>query len=112
MRKLLVLLLLLAMIPLYAQSSSAANSEYVRCFTQSEYATFEAQVQKVMEETAIEVAEAAVAPHLEYEAKLQREIDAKSRQILFWKITTGAGVGMALFFAILLAISHVVPAMP
>jgi len=112
MRRLLILLLLLGMIPLFAQSSREASSEYVRSFTQSEWAAFESQLQEVMEETALEAAETAVAPHLIYEAKLQLEIGEKSRQILFWEITTGAGVGLALFFAVLFAISHSMPAMP
>ena len=73
MRRMMVFLLLtLLAIPMYSQQSSAASSDYTICFTESEWAEFEAEAQKILEETALEAAREAVKPYAEREQEWQR----------------------------------------
>ncbi|MDD5375742.1 hypothetical protein [Acidithiobacillus sp.] len=112
MRRLVVLLLILLVIPVSSQRLSAAENEWPICFDESSWADLERQVQEELRATALEAAEEAVKPHLAYEAELKAKLDADSRTILFWQITTGVSAGMAVFFAVLLAVGSLVPPMP
>lgn len=91
MRRLTVALLFLILltIPLYSQQSSEASSGSTISFTSAEWAAFEAQVQAELERTALEAAEEAVKPYI-------LVIEKRDRQLLYWKMGTGAAVVVTL----------------
>lgn len=112
MRHTILFLLILLATPLFSQSSSAPSSGSMICFTESELDAMEAEAAKIMEEAVVEAVNSAVAPYRIVVLNMQSELDAKSRTILFWKITTGVGAGLAVVFAVLLAVSHLMPPVP
>ncbi|MDD5547162.1 MAG: hypothetical protein PHO67_08435 [Candidatus Omnitrophica bacterium] len=112
MVRVIILLLILLTTPVFSQQSSGEENGWPICFDESSWADLERQVQEELAATALEAAEEAVKPHLAYEAELQAKLDADSRTILFWQITTGVSAGLALFFAVLLAVGSMIPPMP
>ncbi len=96
MRRLTALLLLtLLTFPAWSQSSSEASNGSPICFTTTEYAKFQAEVQAEFERTALEAAEEAVKPHLQFEADLQREIASVIRERNVWRTVAIGGIGAA-----------------
>ena len=97
----ILFLLLLGTTLAYSQPSSAASSESKICYTPSEFAALEAEIQKIIEETALEAADEAVKPHLIYEADLQKKLDTITRQNTIWKYTAIGASTATLFLLIL-----------
>jgi len=100
-----VLCLLLLVAPLlWTQQSSEVKSEWPICFNESEWAAFEADILAEMETTALDAANAAVIPHVKYEAELVKQIDTLKVQKQWWRIGTftvgGLAVGLALWMAL------------
>jgi len=97
----ILFLLLLGTTLAYSQPSNAASSESKICFSVEAWAEFEAEVTAELERTALEAADEAVAPHLIYEADLQKKLDTITRQNTIWKYTAIGASTATLFLLIL-----------
>jgi hypothetical protein len=104
-----LLFLTLCLLPLWTQSSPAPAPAYTHFFTDDSWAAFEEEVWQEEQASITEAVNAAVESYKISVRDLNQKLDADSRTILFWKITTGVSCGMAAVLGLLFVLSHVIP---
>jgi hypothetical protein len=84
----MVFLLILLTPLLYSQSSSEPSNESMTCYTQSELAALEANLQKVVEEAVVEAVNEAVQPYKIQVEILDKDLVKMEHRRNGWRLAT------------------------